>query len=77
MYKSALEPLLIDLRQSDFCMWGSPTPNGQIGDVEAAVVAYCSQPGHGTRIMPAGTITGAQVSFVLIRLPHPLTPPCQ
>jgi hypothetical protein len=33
-----------------------------IGDVEAAVVAYCSKPGHGTRIMPAGTITGAQVS---------------
>jgi hypothetical protein len=33
-----------------------------IGDVEAAVVAYCSKSGHGTRIMPAGTITGAQVS---------------
>jgi len=45
---------------SDFCLWGSPTANGLIGNVEAAVVAYCSQPGHGTRVMPAGTITGAQ-----------------
>lgn len=45
---------------TDFCIWGSPTANGLIGDVEAAVVAYCSQAGHGTRIMPPGTITGAQ-----------------
>jgi hypothetical protein len=45
---------------ADFCIWGSPVPDGLIGNVEAAVVAYCTQPGHGTRIMPAGTITGAQ-----------------
>jgi len=45
---------------ADFCLWGSPTADGLIGNVEAAVVAYCSQPGHGTRVMPAGTITGAQ-----------------
>jgi hypothetical protein len=45
---------------ADFCLWGSPTANGLIGNVEAAVVAYCSQPGHGTRVMPGGTITGAQ-----------------
>ncbi|KAI5476396.1 hypothetical protein MNV49_007774 [Pseudohyphozyma bogoriensis] len=30
------------------------------GDVEAAVVAYCTQSGHGTRIIPAGAITGVQ-----------------
>jgi len=45
---------------ADFCLWGSPIANGAIGDVEAAVVAYCSQAGHGTRIMPPGTITAAQ-----------------
>ncbi|KAL8278448.1 hypothetical protein RQP46_009138 [Phenoliferia psychrophenolica] len=29
---------------ADFCLWGSPglTPTGTIGDVEAAVVAYCN-----------------------------------
>jgi len=45
---------------ADLCDWGSPTANGVIGDVEAEVVAYCSKAGHGTRIMPPGTITGAQ-----------------
>jgi hypothetical protein len=44
----------------DFCLWGSPTANGVIGNVEAAVVAYCTKPGHGTRVMPAGTLKGVQ-----------------
>ncbi|KIM81611.1 hypothetical protein PILCRDRAFT_821384 [Piloderma croceum F 1598] len=44
----------------DFCLWGSPKPNGVVGDVEAEVVAYCSKPGHGTRIMPPGTLTAVQ-----------------
>ncbi|GAA5980716.1 hypothetical protein JCM5350_006362 [Sporobolomyces pararoseus] len=48
---------------SDFCLWGSPTTsaNGTIGDVEAAVVAYCTNDQHGARVMPPGTITGLQV----------------
>jgi hypothetical protein len=41
----------------DFCLWGSPIKDGLIGNVEAATVAYCSKPGHGTRVMPAGTLT--------------------
>jgi hypothetical protein len=45
---------------ADFCIWGSPVPDGTIGDVEAAVVAYCTQPGHGTRVMPAGTLKSVQ-----------------
>ena len=50
--------------QADFCLWGSPTAANQpstIGDIEAAVVAYCTQSGHGARIIPPGSITGAQV----------------
>ena len=46
---------------SDFCLWGSPTPGGSIGDVEAAVVAYCTTDKHGTRVIPPGAITGLQV----------------
>lgn len=46
--------------QADFCLWGSPTNNGSIGDIEAETVAFCTLKGHGTRIMPFGTITGAQ-----------------
>ncbi|KAL8292610.1 hypothetical protein RQP46_001222 [Phenoliferia psychrophenolica] len=47
---------------ADFCLWGSPglSPNGTIGEVEAAVVAYCTRSGHGARVMPAGTITAVQ-----------------
>ncbi|GAA6060071.1 hypothetical protein JCM10212_003032 [Sporobolomyces blumeae] len=47
----------------DFCVWGSPTTsaNGTIGDVEAAVVAYCTTDKHGARVIPAGAITGLQV----------------
>jgi hypothetical protein len=44
----------------DFCLWGSPVTNGEIGNVEAQVVAYCTKPGHGTRIMPPGTLTSVQ-----------------
>jgi hypothetical protein len=54
-------------------LWGSPTANGAIGDVEAAVVGYCTQKGHGTRIMPLGTITGAQVSSQFLRWYHDST----
>lgn len=46
---------------SDFCLWGSPTPDGTIGDIEAAVVAYCTTDKHGTRVIPPGAITGLQV----------------
>jgi hypothetical protein len=44
----------------DFCVWGSPTADGLIGNVEAQVVAYCTKPGHGTRVMPPGTLIGVQ-----------------
>jgi hypothetical protein len=44
----------------DFCLWGSPDPSGLIGNVEAKVVAYCTKPYHGTRLIPPGAITGLQ-----------------
>ncbi|KAF9472027.1 hypothetical protein BDN70DRAFT_887459 [Pholiota conissans] len=44
----------------DFCLWGSPDPNGLIGNVEAKVVAYCTKPTHGSRLIPPGAITGLQ-----------------
>ncbi|GAA5981608.1 hypothetical protein JCM10908_004539, partial [Rhodotorula pacifica] len=52
---------LIASNASDFCLWGSPTSGGTIGDVEAAVVAYCTTDKHGARVLPAGAITGLQV----------------
>ena len=45
---------------SDFCMWSSPKQNDNIGASEAYEVAWCTKPGHGTRIIPSGAITGMQ-----------------
>jgi len=45
---------------ADFCLWGSPSPDGSIGDEEAKVVAYCTQNTHGARPIPGGAITGLQ-----------------
>jgi len=46
----------------DFCMWSSNLKNGgdTIGDGEAREVAWCTKPGHGSRIIPPGAITGVQ-----------------
>ncbi|KAG8817802.1 hypothetical protein FRC17_011085 [Serendipita sp. 399] len=44
----------------DFCLWGPPEPNSLIGNVEGESVAWCTKPGHGTRIIPKGAITGLQ-----------------
>ncbi|KAJ7231138.1 hypothetical protein C8J57DRAFT_1439893 [Mycena rebaudengoi] len=45
---------------SDFCIWGSPDPNGLIGNVEAKVVSYCTNPRWGGRPIPEGAIHGIQ-----------------
>ncbi|KAF8313990.1 hypothetical protein DL93DRAFT_2167479 [Clavulina sp. PMI_390] len=45
----------------DFCIWGPPNPNSAIGDEEAETVSWCTKPTHGSRVIPAGTLTGVQV----------------
>jgi len=45
----------------DFCLWGPPTVQ-PVGNGEREMVAYCSKSGHGTRLMPQGTLQG--VHFV-------------
>ncbi|KAJ6507505.1 hypothetical protein DFH09DRAFT_1289050 [Mycena vulgaris] len=44
----------------DFCLWAPAPVNSTIADTEGDVVAWCSKKGHGTRIIPAGAITGLQ-----------------
>jgi len=44
----------------DFCIWSSPKTNDTIGESEAYEVAWCAKKGHGTRIMPDGTLKGVQ-----------------
>ncbi|TXT15776.1 hypothetical protein VHUM_00279 [Vanrija humicola] len=47
----------------DFCMYGpmEPGPDSLIGNVEPSVVAYCTQPRNGARLIPDGTIHSAHV----------------
>ncbi|SCZ93909.1 BZ3500_MvSof-1268-A1-R1_Chr6-3g08976 [Microbotryum saponariae] len=50
---------------TDFCLW-APHKKSTVGDAEATVVSYCTAAGHGSRLMPKGTIKGAHY----IRTPH-------
>jgi len=50
----------------DFCLWAPPTPDSTIGDTEQEEVAWCTKPGHGTRVIPSGALTGIQV----LKSPH-------
>ncbi|WWC64970.1 uncharacterized protein I303_107584 [Kwoniella dejecticola CBS 10117] len=47
----------------DFCLWGPPdqsgAPENEIGNVEPIVVAYCTKPRNGARLIPDGAITAA------------------
>ena len=54
---------------ADFCLWGAPKPNyGTVGDIEGEVVAYCTKKGHGTRLIPPGTLTAVYVPYQLLVL---------
>lgn len=44
----------------DFCFWAPPELGKEVGEIEGEMVAWCTQPGRGTRIIPDGTITGVQ-----------------
>ncbi|KAF9007179.1 hypothetical protein BDQ17DRAFT_1398614 [Cyathus striatus] len=44
----------------DFCLWGPPTPNSEVGSTEGEMVAWCTKAGHGTRLIPRGALTGVQ-----------------
>jgi len=44
----------------DFCLWAPPTANSTISDDEGETVAWCTKPGHGTRLIPQGALQGVQ-----------------
>ncbi|RSH91737.1 hypothetical protein EHS25_009106 [Saitozyma podzolica] len=46
----------------DFCLYGPPDPFQYIWETGLDVVSWCSQAGHGTRLIPDGTLQG--VTFV-------------
>lgn len=44
----------------DFCIWGPSEPDSIVANTEGEMVAWCTKPGHGTRLIPAGALTGLQ-----------------
>ncbi|KAF9498148.1 hypothetical protein BDN71DRAFT_1443884 [Pleurotus eryngii] len=44
----------------DFCLWAPPKPDSLIADTEGEEVAWCSQPGRGTRRIPPDALKGVQ-----------------
>ncbi|KAJ3507992.1 hypothetical protein NLJ89_g5995 [Agrocybe chaxingu] len=44
----------------DFCLWAPSVPGKTVGDIEGEMIAWCTKPGHGTRLIPAGALTGVQ-----------------
>ncbi|KAG6908606.1 hypothetical protein DXG01_004009 [Tephrocybe rancida] len=44
----------------DFCLWGPDPANSAVADKEGEMVAWCTKPGRGTRLIPAGALKGVQ-----------------
>jgi len=44
----------------DFCLWAPPNGPTTIGETEHEEVAWCTKPGHGTRLIPSGALKGVQ-----------------
>ncbi|KAF6755907.1 hypothetical protein DFP72DRAFT_895561 [Ephemerocybe angulata] len=44
----------------DFCLWAPPNPGKTVGEIEGEMIAWCTRPGHGTRVIPDGALTGVQ-----------------
>ncbi|KAF9442753.1 hypothetical protein P691DRAFT_714059 [Macrolepiota fuliginosa MF-IS2] len=44
----------------DFCLWAPSKPNSTVADEEGEMVAWCTKPGRGTRLIPAGALQGVQ-----------------
>lgn len=45
----------------DFCLWAPAPANSLIADTEGEEVAWCTQPGHGARVIPQNALKGAQL----------------
>lgn len=41
-------------------IWGAPFANVTVAEDEEQLVAYCTTPNHGTRVLPEGTLQGVQ-----------------
>jgi hypothetical protein len=45
---------------ADFCLWAPSEPNSVVADTEGQMVAWCTKPGRGTRVIPESALQGVQ-----------------
>ncbi|KAK1922318.1 putative glycoprotein [Papiliotrema laurentii] len=59
--QTSLSRLLTLNGVDDFCLFGPPEPGPEslVGNVEPVVVAFCTKPRNGARLIPDGAITAA------------------
>ncbi|KAF8757044.1 hypothetical protein RHS01_04109 [Rhizoctonia solani] len=57
---SLCQTSMINSIDGELLLMGPPEPNSLIGDTEGEAVAWCTKPGRGTRLIPAGALTGVQ-----------------
>ncbi|KAF5374487.1 hypothetical protein D9615_009048 [Tricholomella constricta] len=44
----------------DFCLWAPDLPESIVANTEGEMVAWCTKPGRGTRLIPANALKGVQ-----------------
>ncbi|KAH6899344.1 manno protein [Coprinopsis sp. MPI-PUGE-AT-0042] len=44
----------------DFCLWAPSEPESVVANTEGEMVAWCTKPGHGSRLIPEGALQGVQ-----------------
>jgi hypothetical protein len=44
----------------DFCLWAPSEPNSVVANTEGEMVAWCTKPGRGTRLIPKDALQGVQ-----------------
>jgi hypothetical protein len=57
---SFLLQLFIPFFFLDFCLWGPAKPNSTVADEEGEMIAWCTKPGRGTRVIPDRALQGVQ-----------------
>ena len=51
---------ILSIFNIDFCLWGPADPNELVANKEGEMIAWCTKPGHGTRLIPEGALQGVQ-----------------
>lgn len=60
LHSRGAKAIFINNFDKDFCLWGADKPDTVVGNHEGEMIAFCTKPGRGTRLIPEGTLRGLQ-----------------